>query len=428
MSHPTRSIVSLSIAILLIVAGVLLRDRRVLAMAVPFIVYAGVALLATTRGTDTSRISVSRELSADRVTEGGTIEFTLSITNNGGPIPWIGVVDKIPSYLEVTKGEVSHLSPLDSGEKIEFSYTLRLPRGMHEISGVEVTTWPRITMLARHSFIEHPSRFLAVPIVEPIDDVEIRPERTRAYAGVVRARTGGSGLDFFGCHAYTTGDDIRRINWRAYARTRELIVNEYEQERIADVTVFLDARDRANPRIGGQRAFDYAVRAAASMSDYFIKEGNSVGLFIYGEYMNWTFPGYGKNQMRRILDSLAQADTSDKEVFDDLQAVPTRLFPPRSQLVMISAGLDEHDVEVIGVLRARGYRIIAIIPDMLAYEVSQIQQGEARDLALRIISLRRRIIIDALMNIGVEVVQWDINDSLAGVVSWTLSRRGRRIA
>jgi len=38
------------------------------------------------------------------------------------------------------------------------------------------------------------------------------------------------------------------------------------------------------------------------------------------------------------------------------------------------------------------------------------------------------MILDALMHIGVEVVQWDINDSLAGVVSWTLSRRGRRIA
>lgn len=109
MSHPTRSIVALSAGILLIVAGVLLRDRRVLAMAVPFILYAGVALLATAHETGISDITVSRGLSADRVTEGGTIDVTLSITNNGSPIPWIGITDRIPSYMEVTKGDVSHL-------------------------------------------------------------------------------------------------------------------------------------------------------------------------------------------------------------------------------------------------------------------------------------------------------------------------------
>ena len=164
------------------------------------------------------------------------------------------------------------------------------------------------------------------------------------------------------------------------------------------------------------------------MAKYFIEQGNSVGLFIYGEYMNWTFPGYGKTQMRRILDSLARAHTSDKQVFDDLHAVPTRLFPPRSQLVMISGSLDEHDVEVIGELRAHGYQIIMIIPDVLEYEASQIQKSDAKDLALRIVSLRRRLIVDALSRIGVQVVQWDVTDSLASLITWTLSRRARRIA
>jgi len=414
-------------AISIAITGVLMRDGRVIAASVPFLLYAGVALLSKSYQRE-PKIIVERVLSADHTTEGETIDITVTITNAGSHIPWLGVSERIPRGVEVTGGDTSILASFDEGEKISFSYMVNAPRGMHVLPGMDLVLWDQITLAPRRHFIPHKTQFLTVPIAEPIDEIEIRPQRTRAYAGVVRANQGGSGIDFFGCHAYSTGDDIRRINWRAYARTRELIVNEYEQERIADVTVFLDARERANPRVDKKETFNYAVRAAASMANYFIKKGNSVGLFIYGEYMNWTFPGYGKTQMRRILDSLARAQTSDKEVFDDLRAVPTRLFPPRSQLVMISASLDEHDVEVLGVLKAHGYQIIMIMPDVIPYEASQIEQSDAKDLAMHIVTLRHRLIVDALARIGVEVVQWDVRDSLASIISWTLSRRARRIA
>lgn len=428
MSASTRVAGILAIAVALAIAGVLVRDGRILALSIPFLVYSTIAFLSSLGVPKETRLKIERRLSADHITEGETTDVAVIVTNDGPRIPWLGISERLPRGSEITGGETSHFAELAQGERTTFSYTLRAPRGMHSLVGIDVTTWGRITLTPKQQFVRCDTSFLAVPITEPIGDIEIRPQRTRAYAGTVRASSGGSGIEFFGCHAYTTGDDIRRINWRAYARTRELIVNEYEQERIADVTVFLDARERANPRVGVERAFTYAVRAAASMAKYFIGAGNSVGLFIYGEYMNWTFPGYGKTQLARILDSLARAATADKEVFDDLRAVPTRLFPPQSQLVMISGSLDEHDVEVLGVLRARGYHIILIIPDLLPYEEGRIPRSEASDLALRIVTLRRRLILDALARIGVETVLWDITDSLASLVRWTLSRRGRRLA
>lgn len=427
MSASSRIKLTLGIAILLATAGVLLRDGRVIATGTPFLLYATLALLTET-GNKEPLIRVNRVLSADHTTEGETIDVTVTVRNVGARIPWLGVSERIPGKLEVTNGETSLFASLGEGEEISFSYTINTPRGVHSLPGVDLTLWNRITLISHSHFIPQETRFITVPIAEPIDDIEIHPQRTRAYAGVVRANQGGDGIDFFGCHAYTTGDDIRRINWRAYARTRELIVNEYEQERIADVTIFLDARVRANRGASEEETFAYAVRAAASMAKYFIKQGNSVGLFIYGKYLNWTFPGYGKTQMRRMLDSLARANTSDKDVFDDLREVPTRLFPPRSQLVMISGSLDEHDVDVIGVLRAHGYQIIMIMPDVLEQEASQIQESDAKHLALRIVKLRRRLIVDALSRIGVQVVQWNVTDPLASVINWTLSRQARRIA
>ena len=44
-----------------------------------------------------------------------------------------------------------------------------------------------------------------------------------------------------------------------------------------------------------------AVNAAASLADAFLTAGNRVGLLIYGLYINWTNPGYGKRQRENIL-------------------------------------------------------------------------------------------------------------------------------
>jgi uncharacterized protein (DUF58 family) len=415
-------------AVVVFLLGVLLRDGRVLSMAIPFFVYAGFALLGAGQALP-PKLVLERQLSASRAIEGQTVKVTVTLTNTGQPIPWILVVEHLADELSVGEGKTRLFAKsLDTGGQVTFSYSLRVPRGLHTLPGADITIWPRMTLTPKHSFLKSMTKILGIPIAEPIADIDIRPERTRAYAGLVRANLGGSGIDFFGCHAYSSGDDIRRINWRAYARTRKLIVNEYEQERIADVTVFLDAREKANPRVKGQTAFTYSVRAAASISNYFIKQGNNVGLLIYGDYINWTFPGYGKNQIRRIMDSLAIAQTGNKDVFDDLQAVPTRLFPPRSQLVMICPSLNEHDVEVIGILRARRYRIIIIMPDMLAYEATQLPATKDSLLALRIINLRQKLILDALSSIGVEVVKWDITRQLGPTISSILSRQRRGLA
>jgi len=419
--------ITIGIAIAMALVGVLIRDGRVLAMSLPFLAYAGLMLFKSLdrRGL---KLEIDRSLSSERIVEGETIDVTLSVINRGASVRNVCVSDRIPKGAAIAGGEASTLVYLKTNDCVTLSYRLTAQRGEYSLPGVDATSWRRSLLAPQVQFFRRETNFLVVPVAEPISDVEIRPQQTRAYAGIVRANQGGSGIDFFGCHAYTTGDDIRRINWRAYARTGELIVNEYEQERIADVTVFLDARAGANPRVGKEDTFTHAVRAAASVSKHFIGQGNCVGLLIYGDYLNWAFPNYGKIQLARILDSLARAEPADKEVFDDLRSVPTRLFPPRSQLVMVSSIPNMRDIEVIGVLRARGYRIMIVVPDLLAYQLEDVPSGADRDLALRVLTLRRRLLLDTLARIGIQVVLWDVTKPLSASFGWSSSRRGRRSA
>jgi len=426
MEYRERVIAAAGMTTALILVGILIHDGRVLGLAIPYLIY--LAWIVLTRPTE-GIVEITREVRPHRAPEGEEIEVVLTAVNQGREIPLFGLEELFPRGVEPADGKASTLAPLPAGGRIELTYRISPPRGEYEFRAVRTRQWGRGGPTARVESVRVESTLLVLPRPEPLADIEIRPRRTLVYAGTVKANIGGAGIDFFGCRNYTPGDDVRRVNWRAYARTGRLVVNEYEQERIADVNVILDARARAYHRFPTGGTFAPAVRAAASLAVYFLDRGNRVGLLIYGDILNWTYPGFGRIQRERILDVLAAAHTADKAVFEDLRYIPTRLFPSRSQLVLVSPLAGEEDVEIIGLLRARGYRVILVSPDpldqLIAYNTGKTDEESLR-LAERIHRLDRHILLDTLARIGVEVVDWKPTEPLARAAEWALSRRGRR--
>ncbi|MEX1025207.1 MAG: DUF58 domain-containing protein [Planctomycetota bacterium] len=67
--------------------------------------------------------------------------------------------------------------------------------------------------------------------------------RFRGRGGLPGERSGrgvGSSLEFQDRRAYTVGDDVRHLDWRAYARTDLLLVKQYEEELRPRLELFLD--------------------------------------------------------------------------------------------------------------------------------------------------------------------------------------------
>jgi uncharacterized protein (DUF58 family) len=124
-------------------------------------------------------------------------------------------------------------------------------------------------------------------------------------------------------------------------------------------------------------------------------------------------PGYGKIQRERILHALAAAAPGGSQIFEGLQHLPTRLFPPESQLVLVSPLLEE-DVSTLIHLRGRGYQVLVLCPDPVSFEVSGFSasmhaysESEVQ-LAARIVRLERSVSVARLRRAGVQVIEWDV--------------------
>ncbi len=404
----------------LLLAGIITLQGEFIALALPLVSY---LLIGYLQAPENVALEARRQLSLDRAAPNQDVEVIVTVTNHGSAVQEALLEDKVPQGLSVRLKSSRHLVRLASGESYTFAYTVAGPRGGYAFEGLDAQVNDHLAVKRYPVRLEAKGRLFVLPQVTRLRQITIRPRRTRVYAGTIPARAGGSGTEFFGVREYQPGDSPHSINWRASARSLEaLYSNEYQQERVADVGIVVDGRLKTNDFAPGHSLFDHSVHAAASIADALLNQGNRVGLLLYATYLGWTLPGYGRIQRERILHTLANARTGDSQVFSDLEHIPTRLFPPESQIVFISP-LTEDDLKPLIQLRAQGYDVLVVSPNPVKFELAYLGTSNPNvELAGRVLHLERVMLLQRLQRASIQVLDWDVREPLDNLVKRNLSR------
>lgn len=419
-----RFLLLAAIAYVMVVAGLVTLTGGLLAVALPLVTYLAMTLIQQTPRID---LAIERSVSADTVTQNTPVTVTLKIVNQGDGLDEVMIDDSLPPAMTLVEGNNQVLTSLPKGAGIELKYTVKAPRGSYLLQDVHISANDHLGVIHSNRTIPARARIVFMPEIIRLKKVAIRPQRTHGHFGPIPSRQAGSGVDFYGLREYQMGDPRRWINWRASERyDQRLFVNQFEQERIADVGIILDARQQSNIILpSGESLFEYGVQATGSLSEALLNDGNRVGLLVYGFGVERVFPGYGKVQQERILSALGQAKTGHNFALESLGYLPTRFFPAGSQVVMVSP-LMAGDLPAFLSLRACGYEVLVVSPDPVEFEAQalKIKQGMGWDLARteRVLMLRK------LQRMGVRVLDWPVSRPFEPLVRATLARvtPGRR--
>ncbi len=390
---------------ILLLTGLASLHGSLVALTVPLFVY---LFYGFWRGSDEVKLKVTRNMSQERVAPTTPVKIQVTINNLSGSLEELAVEDIFSPSLKVVDGSYHHLISLARGGSFAFEYTISGPRGGYPFETLHAEAGDHLGILRAKQDIRMFGQLFVFPNIARIKHVPIRPRRTRVYAGMIPARVGGSGVEFFGVRDYQPGDSPRQINWQVSARHMEdLYSNEYQQERVADVGIVLDGRVRSNLFAAGHSLFEHSVLAAGALADAFLMQGNRVGLLVYSQYLHWTWPGYGKLQRERILHALSHAAPGDSQVFDGLQYLPTRMFPIESQIVLVSPLIEDDYLPLIQ-LRARGYQVLVVSPDPVSFEQTYLADQPDVRLAARIVRMERELMLNRVQRAGVQLVEWNV--------------------
>ena len=400
--------------------GVLTRSGGFFVLAFPLVVYLGVAIYYSP---ETISLQVTRQVSAEKVTYGKPVSIALLITNQGDRQEELFLEDLITPALPIYEGQARKTLSLDPGERVALSYHVSGERGRYQFKGLRVVARDHSGLFQKQELITAQARLVVYPKMTKIKRVAIQPLQTHGFAGPISARKPGSGTDFYGVREYQLGDSLRKINWRVSARhERSYYTNEFEQEGIADVGLILDARDQSDIRNVRGSLFEYSVEATASLADTFLSDGHRLALLVYGFGLDRVFPGYGRVQRERILNTLARAQTGVNFVLESLERLPTRFFPAKSQLVMVSPLLP-NDLQPLIRLRASGYEIMIVSPNPIDFEASGMFADNLIPYAMRLAEIERNLLLRKLNQAGIRVVDWHVDQRLDGVIHASLAHR-----
>jgi len=237
--------------------------------------------------------------------------------------------------------------------------------------------------------------------------VETMP-RASALVGVHRSRRPGEGGELAGVRRYAPGDRLRRVDWRVTLRTREPHVVQTLSDRDAEVVLLLDVLDEAGESggiHGAASVVDTSVRAAAAITEYYLRQGDRVGLLEYSGHPRHLRAASGRRQfvlaMEWLLSTRATEGAGDPPRF----GIDPHLIPTSALVVVLTPMLDPRSAEMIAMVARAGRVVVAV--DTLGDLVRRpAVGGQWAIVAQGLWRLERENMIGALREVGVPVTPW----------------------
>ncbi len=177
--------------------------------------------------------------------------------------------------------------------------------------------------------------------------------------GIHRSPFYGASVDFAEHRGYTPGDDIRRVDWRLYARTDRFYIKEYEADSNANFSVLLDVSKSMGYGSSSMTKLDYARLLAGCLTYLVHRQRDRVGFIAFDDDVVEHVPPSAKH-METVLHVLDRVKPSKPGSLRAPLHKMAEHFGRRGLLVLISDFYEEPDaiLEAIGPLRFRGNEII----------------------------------------------------------------------
>jgi uncharacterized protein (DUF58 family) len=118
----------------------------------------------------------------------------------------------------------------------------------------------------------------------------------------------GSSVEFAEYRKYVPGDDLRRLDWRAYGRSDRFYVKEFEADTNLRCCFVLDTSGSMNFASAGVSKIDYARRLVGTLAYLACQQGDAVGTAcVAGGIVQNLPPKRNAAHLRLVLDLLEKA-------------------------------------------------------------------------------------------------------------------------
>ena len=305
-----------------------------------------IALLWTRRG-----ITASRHCSS-RFSNGDENPVSLQVENNYPFAVKLNIIDEIPHIFQ--RRDVNFSLRLKARENGTVDYTLRpTKRGVYGFGHIRAFASSPIGLVQRRFTCDEPTDVAVYPSYLMLNQYEfLAISNNLTEMGIKRIRRVGNNTEFEQIKSYVQGDDYRHINWKASARTHNLMVNVYTDERSQQIINVIDKGRIMQQAFAGMTILDYAINASLVLSYVALHRDDKSGVITFADkFSDFVKPDRGPAQMNDILECLYHQTTDFAESDYSTLVVNTNHLVGRRSLLILYTNFFDYN----GMLRQLPY-------------------------------------------------------------------------
>jgi uncharacterized protein (DUF58 family) len=331
-------------------------------------------------------ISVRRLTRTRRSQVGQYAEEQFEVSNqNLWPKLWLELEDRSTLPWHAASRVVNSLR--HNGTQRWLVKTLCTQRGRFRLGPVVLHSGDPLGIFHNQQLLASTGYLVVYPLT--LDITSFEPSVSELSGGEARhRRTYQITTNVAGVRDYVTGDSLNRIHWPTSARSRRLMVKEFELDPTADVWIYLDlfapaaaglpwtpqapepalfaaqTRQKRRSRLElPPNTTEYGVTIAASLARYFITRNRAVGMNSRGRTREIVQADRGERQLNKFLEALAVVDAAGDLPFGDLVATDGVRLNRNDTLVAISADNSPGWAAALQMLQRRGVNSVAVVLD-----------------------------------------------------------------
>lgn len=262
------------------------------------------------------------------------------------------------------------------------------------------------------------------------DPIQLRelltPWLVRRVSGTHPSNEASRGVEYADLREFAPGDSLRDINWRASARSKDLMVSQRHPDRATDVILLVDSFVESGHDV--RTVFGSVIEATVALAESHLGATDRVGLIEFGGLIRWVQPNTGRLQLQKVTDAVLATGLYENAAQKELPVLSPRALPPRSFLVALTPLLDQRFIDAVFTARQRGHdvAVIACVPDEpAAATASPKNVSAAEGLSRKLHDAENAMLRDRMVEQGIAVVRWASTDHLDTAIGELLRRRRR---
>src|SRR5512139_3879645 len=180
--------------------------------------------------------------------------------------------------------------------------------------------------------------------------VEIHPSQAKGLSSEFEEHRG-----------YAEVDDVRHIDWKAYAKFDRYFIKEYREATNLKAILVMDSSASMGYASDGWSKFDYGSTLAASLAYLMLKQQDSVGLMTFAKKIEKVVPplaapGHLFAILKELEGAAPRGETAAGAILQELAGSIKR----RGFIILISDLLDREEEVLRGLkqLRSKGSDVI----------------------------------------------------------------------